>query len=148
MPWKTKPLCSACKTNTSPMWRKDEFGIVMCNSCYLNHLSISSTKEETQSVVSDSDSMQSGSHNGLRTAIVAAKQSDMLSLSNSNKDSSANSSNVRKSTRIKPHHKSKAQNRSNPGKGKNKRYIFKKRVSEMYYVFSVMFLVGKSFYIH
>ncbi|XP_067938349.1 GATA zinc finger domain-containing protein 1-like [Watersipora subatra] len=129
MPWKTKPSCSACKTNTSPMWRKDEFGIIMCNSCYLNHLSASSVKDETASIPSDSDSLQSGSNNGLRTAIVAAKQNDLLNITNTNfsKDFSNNNSNVRKSTRIKPYHKNKTQLKANPWKGKNRRYIFKKK---------------------
>lgn len=132
MPWKARPACSACKTHVSPMWRKDEFGIVMCNSCYLNHLSVGSSKDETYSIASDSDSLQSGSNNsGLRTAIVAAKQSDNFSSNtNATKDSSANV-NVRKSSRIRPA-KSKSQQKSYPWKGKNRRYVFKKNVSGRY----------------
>lgn len=129
MPWKSRPLCSACKTNTSPMWRKDEFGIVMCNSCYLNHLSVKCAKDDTLSVTSDSDSMQSGSNSGLRTAIVAAKQSEAMCAGNfSSSREHSSGSHVRKSTRIKPY-KSKAQQKANPWKGKNRRYIFKKSVS-------------------
>lgn len=127
MPIGRRPSCSACKTTASPMWRKDELASVMCNSCYLNHLSIDNVKDETSSIASDSESIQSGSNSGLRTAIVAAKLTDNGSI-NILKEQSNSSSNVRKSARIKPS-KSKAQQKANPWKGKNRRYIFKKNVS-------------------
>lgn len=140
MPTKARPLCSACKTNKSPMWRKDESGIVMCNSCYLNHLSVSASKDEneTGSVTSDNDSLQSGSHIGLRTAIVAAKQTDALSNMSSSKSYTSNSQ-VRKSMRIKQP-KSKAQSKANVFKGKNRRSMFKRNVSKSN--FSVTFFIS------
>ncbi|XP_067138275.1 GATA zinc finger domain-containing protein 1 [Centruroides vittatus] len=33
MPFGVKPLCSMCKTTVSSMWRKNDKGEVMCNSC-------------------------------------------------------------------------------------------------------------------
>ena len=110
------------------MWRKDESAAVMCNSCYLNHLSMDNVKDETNSIASESESVQSGSNSGLRVAIVAAKQTDNISIASLKDQSNSNASNVRKSARIKPS-KSKAQQKANPWKGKNRRYVFKKNVS-------------------
>lgn len=104
------------------------FGVIMCNSCYLNHLTMDNCKDDTNSIASDSESIQSGSNSGLRTAIVAAKHNESSTNGSVSKDLLSASSLVRKSSRIKPS-KSKATHKANPWKGKNRRYIFKKSVS-------------------
>ncbi|KAH8022931.1 hypothetical protein HPB51_006361 [Rhipicephalus microplus] len=35
MPFGMKPTCATCKTTVSSMWRKNEQGDVLCNSCAL-----------------------------------------------------------------------------------------------------------------
>ena len=82
-------------------------------------------------MISDSESINSGSvsnGSGLRSAVVVTKRSD-ATLKESTGPS--NNSNVRKSSRIKPANvKTKTKDsKSNPGKGKSRRFIFKKNVS-------------------
>lgn len=127
MPFGGKPSCSSCKTSTTTMWRKDDANAVMCNSCYLNHLS-GYIKDDACSVISDSESIHSGSNSGLRTAIVAAKGNDSAASASKDVPNSYYANiHVRKSSRIKP--KPKAQTKSNAGKGKSRRFVFKRSVS-------------------
>lgn len=124
MPFGQRPACSACRATVTLMWRKDELGSVMCNSCYINHLNLV-TKDDSCSIISDSDSIHSGSNSGIRLATLSSRQSDV---SNQPSKEVMSSSNVRKSMRIKP--KSKAhQYKTNSGKGKNKKSVPKKPVS-------------------
>lgn len=129
MPFGAKPVCSSCKTSSTAMWRRDDGNTVMCNSCYLNHLS-GPVKDDSCSVISDSESIHSGSNSGLRTAIVAAKYND--STASASKDVTTSFyGHIRKSSRIKPQTKPKAQTKSNAGKGKSRRFAFKKSVSRL-----------------
>lgn len=47
MPFGVKPMCATCKTTVSSMWRKNEKGDVMCNSCALRGHTASTEPEQS-----------------------------------------------------------------------------------------------------
>jgi len=103
MPFGMKPVCSACKTTNSSMWKKGGGGEVLCNAC--SNKNGSNGKE--------------GNNNGVLT--IASK---------SNGNSGGAGPVLRKSARIKPSkHKFQNTAKAVATKGKSRRIIFKKSVN-------------------
>ncbi|KAH6931504.1 hypothetical protein HPB50_024848 [Hyalomma asiaticum] len=46
MPFGIKPMCATCKTTVSSMWRKNEKGDVLCNSCALRGHTVPTEPEQ------------------------------------------------------------------------------------------------------
>lgn len=44
MPFGLKPKCNMCKTTTSSMWRKDDEGEIICNSCSVRSSTMNNNK--------------------------------------------------------------------------------------------------------
>lgn len=132
MSFESIPKCTGlgCNRSQTTMWRMDDTNGLICNTCYSKGQSVPHPhKEDSYSVISDSDSMNSGSNSGLRTALCAVKSGGDTGLS---KDvASCYYVNVRKSSRIKPQPKPQKQSKSNAGKGKNRRFVFKRSVSSL-----------------
>uniref|UniRef100_T1J4H0 GATA zinc finger domain-containing protein 1 n=1 Tax=Strigamia maritima TaxID=126957 RepID=T1J4H0_STRMM len=104
MPFGVKHQCASCNSDVSAIWRKNEKGEVLCNSCLI--------KCQTANTTTNAD-----------TSIVPKKE-------NGN-SSNGNTIVLRKSTRTRSHkHKVQSQNKSGSLKGKGRRIIFKKSATK------------------
>ncbi|KAK6181758.1 hypothetical protein SNE40_009547 [Patella caerulea] len=105
MPFGMKPSCSACKTSSSPIWKKNPQGEVLCLSC-----------NGKQNGTGGKD----GNGNG-------ANQGPNGNNGSSGRNNGSGGTAVRKSSRIKPaKHKFAGSNKPLSTKGKGRRIIFKK----------------------
>lgn len=103
MPFGIKPICSACKSTSSTMWRKSSQGDILCNSCGLK-LQQAGAKEKTDSNGNGGNSKNGASNNSNSAGPV-----------------------LRKSSRIRPNkNRVPATSKTIGNKGKSRRNIFKK----------------------
>eukprot|EP00058_Branchiostoma_floridae_P027491 XP_002612982.1 hypothetical protein BRAFLDRAFT_74772 [Branchiostoma floridae] len=106
MPLGVRPCCSTCKTTDSPMWRRNEFGDVLCNSCSLKQLQLSAAPPAQENGDSNNTTQPLQHQNGNKAEKIQ----------------------LRKSMRVRSA-KTKALQQTGKGtvtKGKSRRIIFKK----------------------
>ncbi|XP_035658146.1 GATA zinc finger domain-containing protein 1-like [Branchiostoma floridae] len=106
MPLGVRPCCSTCKTTDSPMWRRNEFGDVLCNSCSLKQLQLSVAPPAQENGDSNNTTQPLQHQNGNKAEKIQ----------------------LRKSMRVRSA-KTKALQQTGKGtvtKGKSRRIIFKK----------------------
>ncbi|XP_019632126.1 PREDICTED: GATA zinc finger domain-containing protein 1-like [Branchiostoma belcheri] len=107
MPLGVRPCCSTCKTTDSPMWRRNELGDVLCNSCSLKQLnSVPAVTQENGGDCSNNTTQPLQHQNGNKAEKIQ----------------------LRKSMRVRSA-KTKALQQTGKGtvtKGKSRRIIFKK----------------------
>ena len=105
MPLAPKPRCAGCETRSSPIWRRGIEGEILCNQCFMFE----------QAPAKDSNSENGTSKNGN-----GGHHSGTMFLGT-----------VRKSARLKPSkYRFKQHMKPLATKGKSRRVIFKKNVSE------------------
>ena len=144
MPLGSKPVCTACKTSTTSMWRKNKAMEVVCNSCFQNP---NSATQPVQAVVTEPAPTPTNTvppqttttkatpavpTNGKESPVpIPAVQPERKVTSTSTNGGNGNGGPIlRKSARIKPSkHRFQSSTRNIATKGKSRRITFKKSVS-------------------